>query len=381
MSKTVHFLPDNIKIEIQDKENILSAAARAGVYINAYCGGNGTCGKCKIIVQEGQTAAQKSQFINEADFSQGIRLACQCQPLTDVIIQVPAEIGKEGQALKRQPKTTRAISSRAIDELVGKKRIDPPVEKRFLKLNPPTLEDNLPDLQRLMRAITGSGPHAKEPTYDHPEMLQALPFILREADWEVTVILLRGKREREPDRIISVEPGDTTANFYGLALDIGTTTIDGVLLNLNSGEILAESSVHNAQISYGEDVISRIVYSQRQGGLDRLQKRVIYSINEIIQSICRDMIISPSDISYIMSAGNTVMSHLLMGIDPKFLREAPYVPVCSQFPLTIASDLGVMAHPSVRLFQYPAIASYVGGDIVAGVHACQMHKSALLTLL
>ncbi|MFP3984179.1 MAG: ASKHA domain-containing protein, partial [Desulfurivibrionaceae bacterium] len=380
MTTTIHFLPDDIKIEAQDKENVLAAAARAGVYINAYCGGDGTCGKCKIVVQEGETRAQKSQHIKEDDFSKGMRLACQCEPLTDIVVQIPAEIGKEGRALKRRPKTTRAISSSAVDELVGKWEMDPPVEKRFLKLTPPTMEDNLPDLQRLLRAITGGGTHAKEPTYDHPQMLQDLPFILREADWEVTVILLRGKREREPDRIISVEPGDTTKNLYGLALDIGTTTVSGLLLDLNTGEILAESSVYNAQISYGEDVISRIVYSQRRGGLHMLQERVIYTINEIIQSICKDMIISPSDISYIMASGNTVMAHLLIGIDPKFLREAPYVPVCSQFPLTVASDLGVMAHPSVRLFQYPAIASYVGGDIVSGVHACQIHKSSAITL-
>ncbi len=380
MSKTVHFLPDDIKIKTQEKENVLAAAARAGVYINAYCGGDGTCGKCKIVIQEGEAKAQKSQYIKEEDYDRGVRLACQCIPLTDVVVQIPAEISKEGKALRRRPKTTRAISSRAVDDLVGKWQIDPPVEKRFLKLSPPSLEDNLPDLQRLMRVITGGGPQAKEPTYDHPEMLQDLPFILREADWEVTVILLRGKREREPDRIIGVEPGDTTANLYGLALDIGTTTVSGLLLDLNTGEILAECSVYNAQISYGEDVISRIVYSQRRGGLHMLQERVIYTINEIIQSVCKDMVISPSDISYIMAAGNTVMSHLLIGIDPKFLREAPYVPVCSQFPLTVASDLGVMAHPSVRLFQYPAIASYVGGDIVAGVHACQMYKSPQLTL-
>ncbi len=380
MNKTIHFLPDDITVEAQEKENVLAAAARAGVYINAYCGGDGTCGKCKIVIQEGETSTQKSQFVKEEDFDRGVRLACQCEPKTDLVIQVPAEIGKEGRALKRRPKTTRAISSSAVDELLGKWEIDPSVKKRFLKLTPPTLEDNLPDLQRLLQAITGGGPHAKEPIYDHPGILQDLPFILRGADWEVTVILLRGKREREPDRIISVEPGDTTANLCGLALDIGTTTVSGLLVDLNSGEILAEASVYNAQISYGEDVISRIVYSQRRGGLHMLQERVIYTINEVIQSICKDMFISPSDISYIMSAGNTVMSHLLMGIDPKFLREAPYVPVYSQLPLTIVSDLGVMAHPSVRLFQYPAIASYVGGDIVAGVHACQMYKSPLITL-
>jgi uncharacterized 2Fe-2S/4Fe-4S cluster protein (DUF4445 family) len=211
-------------------------------------------------------------------------------------------------------------------------------------------------------------------------MLKELPFTLREANWEVTVILLRGKREREPDRIIAVEPGDTTDRLYGLAVDIGTTTVCGILIDLNTGKVIAEASSYNTQIGYGEDVISRIIYSQRPGGLKALQEKVVYTINNIIETVCKKVIISPSDISYIMTAGNTVMSHLLLGIDPKFIRESPYVPACSQFPLTSAAGLGVYAHPSVRLFLYPSVASYVGGDITAGVHACQMHKSAELTL-
>ncbi len=127
-------------------------------------------------------------------------------------------------------------------------------------------------------------------------------------------------------------------------------------------------------------MISRIIYSQRLGGLKRLQQKVVKTINDIIESVCRQVIISPSDISYIMAAGNTTMSHLLLGLDPKYIREAPYVPTCSQFPLTRAADLGVLAHPSVRLFLYASPASYVGGDIVSGVHACQMYASPEVTL-
>ncbi|MDT8335464.1 MAG: ASKHA domain-containing protein, partial [Desulfurivibrionaceae bacterium] len=219
-----------------------------------------------------------------------------------------------------------------------------------------------------------------EPTYDHPRLLQELPMTLREADWEVTVIMLRGKRAEEPDRIIGVEPGDTTDRLYGLAVDIGTTTISGLLLDLNSGKVLAEASGYNEQIRFGEDVISRIIYSQKPGGLEDLQEQVVRTINKVIENVCREVIISPSDISYIMAAGNTVMSQLLLAINPKYLREAPYVPTCSQMPLTRAAAIGVYAHPSVRLFLYPSVASYIGGDIVSGVHACQMHKSPALTL-
>ncbi|MCB2180421.1 MAG: DUF4445 domain-containing protein [Desulfobulbaceae bacterium] len=380
MSKTVKFLPDNATITVDDGENLLAAAAKAGVYIHAFCGGDGVCGKCKVKIKEGEVLSSKAQHLKQEEYDQGVRLACQASIQSDLVVEVPEAISKDGRALKRKPKTTRAISARSLDALIGKWDVSPPVEKRFVKIDPPSLEDNVPDLQRLLRAIKGGCFECKEPTYDHPEMLQELPFTLREANWEVTVLMLRGKRKREPDRIIAVEPGDTTGRLYGLAVDIGTTTVSGILMDLNSGEVLAEYSSYNGQIRYGEDVISRIIYSQRPGGLKNLQDKVVHTINEIIHSVCKKMVISPSDISYIMAAGNTVMSHLLLGIDPKYIREAPYVPACSQFPLTRAASLGVMAHPSVRLFLYPSIASYVGGDIVAGVHAFQMHKSSAYTL-
>ena len=377
--KTITFLPDNVTTEVEEGENLLAAAAKAGVYIHAYCGGDGVCGKCKVKLESGEARALKGRLKNE-EYEQGMRLACQTSVVSDLVVRIPDEVSADGKPLKRKPITTRAISARALDALTGSWQVDPPVEKRFLKLDPPSLEDNIPDMQRLMRAIRQRCHDCKDPTYDHPELLRELPFTLREAAWQVTVILLRGRRAEEPDRIIAVEPGDTTQHLYGLAVDIGTTTVCGVLLDLNSGKVIAEASAYNDQIPYGEDVISRIIFSQRPGGLKTLQAKVVRTINTIIESMCKEVLINPSDISYIMAAGNTIMSHLLLGLDPKFLREAPYVPTCSHFPLTRAAQLGVYAHPSVRLFLYPAVASYVGGDIVAGVHACRMYKSPELTL-
>lgn len=377
--KTIQFLPDQVSITVEEGENLLAAAAKAGVYINAYCGGDGVCGKCKVKIEQGEVTSGKARLKND-DYAAGIRLACQSTVKNDLVVRVPEATGKDGKALKRKPVTTRAISARALDNLIGSWQVDPPVEKRFLKLEPPTMEDNVPDLQRLMRAIRQRCHDCKEPTYDHPELLKDLPFTLREANWGVTVILLKGRRSEEPDRIIAVEPGDTSSRLYGLAVDIGTTTVCGVLLDLNSGKVIAEASAYNDQIAYGEDVISRIVYSQRPGGLRTLQQKVVKTINTIIETVCKTLTISPSDISYLMAAGNTIMSHLLLGLDPKFIREAPYVPTCSQFPLTRAAALGIHAHPSVRLFLYPAVASYVGGDIIAGAHACRMYKSPELTL-
>ncbi|GAB4345859.1 MAG: ASKHA domain-containing protein [Desulfobulbaceae bacterium] len=357
----------------------MDVAAQAGIYIHAYCGGDGVCGKCRVHIDEGEVYADRTTLKQE-DWEAGFRLACQATVKTDLKVTIPEKVADGRKALKRKPKTTRTISARSLESLVGTWDVDPPVTKLFLELDPPTMEDNISDMQRVMRGFRHAMPGQPEPSYDHPELIRELPAVLRESDWRVTLLLLHGRREDEPLRIIDVEPGDTTARLYGLALDIGTTTCSGVLIDLNTGKVIAEASGYNAQIRYGEDVISRIIYAKRPGGLRALQDRVVSTINSIIEDICRDVIISPADISYIMAAGNTVMSHLLLGLDPKYIREAPYVPSVSIFPLTKAAGLGIHAHPSVRLFLYPCIASYVGGDIVSGVHACQMGKSEEISL-
>lgn len=219
----------------------------------------------------------------------------------------------------------------------------------------------------MLRALKQLAPERQPPQYDHPELIRELPHILREAAWQVTLILLECLDSGAGERIIAVEPGDTRAQFYGLALDLGTTTLSGVLIDLNSGEVIAEASRYNAQVSYGEDVIARIIYSQKTGGQRLLQEKIVASINAIIEEVCRRVIISPSDISLIIAAGNTVMAHLLLGIDPRYILQAPYVPAVGDFPLSKAAPLGILAHPSVRLFLYPCVAAFVGGDIVAGI--------------
>ena len=379
MKRIIEFQPDNITVSVDEGENLLSAAAAAGVYINAFCGGDGVCGKCKLRIDEGDVYSQKAT-LKQDEWDKGFRLACQTAVKTDLKVTVPELKTSGGKSLKRKPKTTRTISARSLDTLIGKWDVDPPVTKIYLELDPPTLSDNISDMQRVMRGFRRTMPGEQEPSYDHPELIRELPSVLRESNWKVTLLLLHAKYEGEPDRIIDVEIGDTTDRLYGLAIDIGTTTCSGVLIDLNTGEVIAEGSGYNAQIRYGEDVISRIIYASRPGGLRALQDKVVSTINIIIEDICKSLIISPADISYIMAAGNTVMSHLLLGLDPKYIREAPYVPSVSQFPLTKAAALGIHAHPSVRLFLYPCIASYVGGDIVSGVHACQMSKSNQISL-
>ncbi len=379
MQHTIQFKPDNITVPVEKGENLLTAAATAGVHINAYCGGDGVCGKCRVKIIKGEVRTEKST-LKQDDWDQGLRLACQTTVESDLVISIPEKTGDGSKSLKRKPKTTRNISAKSLDTLVGKWDTDPPVSKIYLQLDPPTIDDNISDMARVMRGFKNILPSNLEPTYDHPLLIKELAETLREADWKITLLLLHGKQDYEPDRIIDIEPGDTTDKLYGLAIDIGTTTCSGVLIDLNSGNILSEASGYNGQIRYGEDVISRIIYAARPGGLLALRNKIVSTINSIIEDICRDIIISPADIGYIMAAGNTIMSHLLLGLSPKYIRESPYVPSVSQFPLTKAAELGIHAHPSVRLFLYPCIASYVGGDIVSGVHACQIAKSEKISL-
>ncbi|MDP3480794.1 MAG: ASKHA domain-containing protein [Desulfoprunum sp.] len=380
MRQNIRFVPDNISVSVETGDNILSAAAAAGVYIPASCGGEGVCGKCRVQIEAGEVQSASTANLSEEDCLKGIRLACTSKALSNLVIRIPETVRADGKALKCRPKATSPISAKSLTALVGTWNTAPPIRKILLHLPPPDLDDNISDMQRLMRGIKHALPGHPEPYYDHPELLRELPFLLREAGWQVTVILLHGKRQDEPDTIIAVEASDTTDRLYGLACDIGTTTVCGALIDLNTGEIIAEASGYNAQIVYGADIISRIIYSLRDGGLKALQAKVVATLNTVIEDLCRKVTISPSDISYIMTAGNTVMAHLLLGISPKFIREAPYVPSLSLFPLTKAAALGIMAHPSVRIYLYPCVSSYVGGDIVAGIHACQMHRSKDLSL-
>src|SRR3989339_189182 len=178
MKKKVTFLPDNLTIEVEAGENLLAAAAKAGLYIQASCGGDGVCGKCKDKIEQGAVAANKAMQLSVEEHAAGFRMACQSSIIEDLVVFIPAATSKDGKALKAKPQPTRSISARSLDLLIGTWQVSPPVEKRFLALDPPSLADNVPDLQRLMRAIRKKCHDCAEPTYDHPELLRELPFLL-----------------------------------------------------------------------------------------------------------------------------------------------------------------------------------------------------------
>ncbi len=371
----VHFNPDNVEIVVDQGEDLLQAAIAAGVRIYASCGGAGTCGTCKVQVEKGDVETTRTDKITGEEFSKGIRQACQSRVLSDLSIYVPVESRLEKAVLAREQK-------RVSEVLATGWRFVPPLSKYFVELPPPTLDDNSSDLSRLLRGLKQRY-HLSNLSIDF-QVMKKLARTLRDGDWKATVTTLvtavkpRAGDRRRP-RVINIEVGDTRDKHYSLAFDIGTTTVCGQLLDLNRGRVVAESMAYNGQISYGQDVITRIAYCQKTGGLKKLQQAVVATINDIIGELQDQSKVETEHISHIMAAGNTTMTQILLGLNPQYLRLTPYTPVANFFPPVPANSLGIQVSDHAHLFSFPAVASYVGGDIVSGIVGSGVHQRKALT--
>jgi uncharacterized 2Fe-2S/4Fe-4S cluster protein (DUF4445 family) len=243
---------------------------------------------------------------------------------------------------------------------------EPSIQKIYLELKAPSLEDNVSDIDRIVREL-------RRKTEDRDfefslRCLQGLAARLRNNQWKVTATLARHGDIR---RIVRIEAGDTTERNYGLAVDVGTTTVVAQLVNLKSGKVLGVAGSLNLQARYGEDVISRMIHAcSRSGGLDSLHQAIIQNINQLIKALTGEKGIDPREITAVVAAGNTTMSHLLLSLVPCSIRLDPYVPTSTVYPRVSAKELGIDIHPEGTLDVLPGVASYVGGDIVAGILAC-----------
>ena len=376
----IHFLPHDKKIQIPAGETLIRAAIEAGVHINASCGGEGVCGKCRVIVESGAVDGGVSERLSEEDLEKGYRLACQSIIKGDTTVRIPVESTIDASVLnaKKSPRQTARIQQMDLNDLKEQGLFVPPVEKKYLELPQPTAEDHLPDVTRLVS-------HLKLQHDEHLLMvslpvIRKMPEILREKDFNITATLERPVHEGRKTHIINIQPGDTTDRNYAIAVDIGTTTVYGQLLDLITGEVLAENGDFNAQISFGEDVISRIVYAEKADGLEKLQQVVVGTINKIIAKIIKRANVKRDDISAITLAGNTTMTQLLLKVNPRYIRRPPYVPAATIYPPVKAVNLGIELNEHVSALVYPAISSYVGGDIVAGVMGSGMYLAEELTL-
>ena len=382
----IKFKPDNKVVEIEKGEDLLHAAIQAGVFIKSSCGGEGVCGRCKVIVKKGEFRTEPTGRINQSERKKGYVLACLTIPQSDVELLVPSEsrldldkISEDEAKLLR----LKGIYSEAVEVEGGKTLIEekvfkhsPLATKLFLELPPPNLDDKISDLERLYREIRKAR--------DIPIMqaglanIKRLGGILRESGWKVTITL--GKRN-ETTEVVSVEPGDKADKNYGIAFDIGTTTVSGQLVNLNTKEVLGTKATHNRQIVFGDDVISRIVYAAEGGGLERLHHAVIDNMNSIIKELVQENEINLNDVNGVMCAGNTTMIHLLLKVDPKHIRREPYVSTANFVPVIRAAEAGIKINPRGLLGCVPGVSTYVGGDITAGVLASGLSAKKDLTLL
>ena len=365
---TIRFLPADRSVHVADGTSIAEAAQKADVFITNLCGGEGVCGKCRVQVTKGRAHAEEHAkgFFSQDQIMKGYVLACQTRIHDDLEIIIPAESRLDAS------KIMTGGESQATAEL----ELNPLVKKFYLALAAPTMEDNVPDVERIARELRKElGWH----TFDIPlDCLQDLSTKLRENDWKVTVTVAR---HGENYRILRIEPFDTAQSHYGLAVDVGTTTVVAQLLNLNTGEVLDVEGCHNKQASFGEDVISRVIFACGKGGMDPVQQAVVKNINTLIARLVKKREISREEIDIIVAAGNTTMSHLLLGLTPCSIRLDPYVPTADEFPQIRASEIGIHINPRGILEVMPCVASYVGGDIVAGVLASGISENEAVKCL
>jgi uncharacterized 2Fe-2S/4Fe-4S cluster protein (DUF4445 family) len=389
----ITFSPSDVSIKVDDGENLLQAAMEAGIHINASCGGTGTCGKCRVRILNGKVDSPLSPMLPQEDYNAGYRLACLTTIREDVEVEIPIESQVDRSVLAKEGQTfdhPYILSPKDIFQLVQGWDVEPTVFKRYVAMDPPTMDDNVSDLTRLVNAIQKQ--HDITGISTDFRLIMKLSQLLRDANWKVTVTLVQ---TRKGYKLINAEQGDRTNQNYSIVVDIGTTTIFGQLLDLNQNVgtacadgscdgaklfALAESSDYNPQISYGEDVITRIVYSQKPGGLKKLQEVVVASINKVIDELLTTSGVDVSLVSHLVVAGNTTMTQLFLGLDPKYVRLSPYVPTANLIPPMRAVHLGINLGDHVHVYIFPCVASYVGGDIVAGVLGSGMFQREELTL-
>ncbi|HTU97286.1 MAG TPA: ASKHA domain-containing protein [Solirubrobacteraceae bacterium] len=351
----LRFLPDGAEVRVPSGTPVFDAASWNGIAIDSTCGGHGTCKKCKVRVLSGDvpvSSVDPRAFTTE-ELRDGWRLACRAGARADLVIEVPP--------LQTRPKAA----------LVGVGRhviLRPAVVKRHLVLEEPTLEDQRPDLQRVLDGLDDLEPYASL------ELLRELGGVLRSSHFDVTAVVC-------DQELIALEPGDTTARRFAIAYDLGTTTVVATLLDLESGQPVAVRSMLNRQQPFGADVITRISATMMDAtALQALRDRAHETMAELTAEVCDEAEVAPGEVYEITVCGNVTMMQLALGIDPEPLSMAPFVVATHSFPPASAADFGVTIHPRAPAFVFPSLGAYVGGDIVAGMLATGLTRDRRLRL-
>jgi len=353
----INFQPDGIKVEVRADATILQAAQQAGIVLNNVCGGAGICNKCLVNLDGGRDPVR----------------ACQYRVDRDMTVTIP--------------ESSRFFGQKILQEGISlESTINPVVRKHFLQLSSASLEDLRSDATRLIDAVDGDlDEKCRTCRHNHTgtisgatsiqwDLLRQLPTLLRKYNYNVTAVCHTGC-------IFALEPGDTTESMFGVAVDVGTTTVVADLVDLRNGHTLAVASATNPQVTFGDDVISRIQHCQSNpDGLEQLHQLVVGCINQLIEQLCRQGRVSPQQIYELTAAGNTTMQHILLSIPVGQIAQAPYVAAVADPVNVPAQYLGINIHPQGNVYVLPGVAGHIGGDTVAVALATALDSSEKINL-
>jgi uncharacterized 2Fe-2S/4Fe-4S cluster protein (DUF4445 family) len=340
----VSFEPDGIEIYVPAGTAISRAALSAGCAVEMPCGGTGTCGKCRVeaIGKLSEPDSSELRALTTEELAKGIRLACRARV--------------EGETTVMVPTASRSLVQKILSQGISRDvHVVPAVSKIYVNIPEPCLKDERGDFERLAAALT---------VYDveadiNVRMARDLPKKLRDADYKVTAVIT-------DNELIALEPGDTVRKNYGVAFDLGSTTVAGYLVDLNTGHEVAVASSVNPQMAYGDDIMSRINFAMNEpGGADALRRAAIDALNKITRRLIDQHSISSDNIYEVTVVGNTCMTHIFLGLDISTLGVAPYVPtVCRQMVMR-GDEAGLEVNPGARVHVLPNVAGFVGSDLVS----------------
>lgn len=355
---TIEFRPHEKVTRVPPGVTLFNAANWIGLPIDSTCGARGTCGKCKVRILQGyhEVTDADHKVFSAAELAEGWRLSCRAVADTDVICEVPRLMGNPKAALM-------GVGRHVI--------LNPNVHKVLLALAPPTLEDQRSDFGRVRDALSKEG----YAVHAGLALLRSLPALLRAAEWQVTAVVVG-------DELVSVELGDTTHRAFGLAFDIGTTTVVGMLIDLNSGAPVAVRSALNSQAVHGADVISRISYTMLNAdGLAQLHTLILQTMNGLIAQLRAEAGVASQEVYEVVIAGNATMQHLFLGLDPEAIGVWPFIPVANEMLQMRAGETGLEILPQAQVHLMPYFGAYVGGDLVAGLLATGLAQKEGVRLL
>jgi uncharacterized 2Fe-2S/4Fe-4S cluster protein (DUF4445 family) len=358
----IHFEPDGARpkeVRVPAGATLFDAASWNGIAVDSTCGGHGTCRKCKMRVVEGDVAVSRldPRAFDPDELRAGWRLACRARAEQDLRVEVPP--------LVTRPKAATVGVGRQVI-------LRPALQKRCVTLPEPTLSDQRTDVERLRDALPDLELRVDLPAVR--DLSRAMRAAEDTAEHPVTAVIV-------DDVLVGVEPGDTTARLYGIAFDLGTTTVVATLLDLATGTPVAVASLLNPQQPFGADVITRISATMMDpDALGRLTALAHQGLDQLVGEVCADGGVDRTEVYEIALAGNATMTHLALGLDPEPLGVAPFVMASRSFDDLTATDLGVAVHPRARAYVFPALGAYVGGDIVAGALASGMDRDRRIRL-